>query len=281
MIDLLWILFLPLSMAIIQVQQGATTHEITLARTYKDLKTFKSDFLGKSKCYNLVFDKVTADELRHLPDDLYSELNKKQSLQIVEQCKEAGITSGGCKRALKMLFKSKDAIKEAQVNWLKDRDFDILGYDSEFIPLSVLCKKNLEYFVDRWSSPKPSHLVRKELQILELKQLIDNSEIENVKLKKKFLKNLHSQQSYEHWPKKLKTLAQNIGINSGSLNRNLGVSGSASEDSDSSESTDSDSEPSSAKGEEEEEEEEAVGRINRTRTRLPFMRRAAVLKRHL
>lgn len=217
--------------AVIQIQQGATTHDITLARPYKYLKDFKKELMGRNEYHNLCFSKITAEELGHLPDDLYMELNSVQVRQILDRYKEElakGVNPISFNNALQQLFASKGAKRSKQVNLLETDDIDAIGFNPSFIPMSLLDKRLFSYLIKRWSTSKLSALVMKELQSIDLKEMVRNRHCSSMRMKKVFFKNLHSQQTVEHWPGELKKKARDAGVSEYSLNKRLGVSHSRS-----------------------------------------------------
>ena len=272
------------ALSVIQIKQGATTHKIKLARPYSSLSEFRRELMGKNKYHNLDFTKVTAEELGHVPNDLFMELNELQARQIVDRYKEElarGVNPIEFINAMHQLFATKDAKKDLRVEWLTTADLDSFGFNPKFISLAVLPKKLLGHLIKRWSHKHVSAVVKKELQSIDLKELARNKSFSSVKAGKTFYKNLHSQQTVEHWPSSLKSKADRAGASRRYLNRDLGVS-SESDDDDEDLTTSSDEDDDSDDSEyESDEEDDFKGRKKPSRRRsgrnveLHNMRRAA------
>jgi hypothetical protein len=233
------------SFGVILIQQGATKAEIYLARPYTRLPEFRKDLLGKNGYHNLDFSKITADEVGHLPVDIYSEINELQAKQMIKRYQEdlaRGFNPVQFLNAFKETFGAECKRKGKTLEWLTTRDLDIFGYVPIFMPIRSLPGKLLCHLVKRWSVRKLTPLVEKELQLLDLKELVLNKQLGKTSIQKQFFLNLHSQQTVEHWPVNLKKLAAKSGVTPKSLNKNIGysrITSSVSDDDDSKSLSDS------------------------------------------
>lgn len=220
----------PRTLGVIQINQGATKAEVLLARQYKSFEDFRKDLMGKNKCHNLDFSKITADEIGHLPKEIYSRLNEVQARQIIDRYQEElakGINPVSFLNAMKEIFASKTAVDERKLDWLTEKDIDIFGFVPLFMPIDELPKSLYVHIIDRWSKSNISPAIRRELQFVNLKDLVENKHFETAKMSKKFFKNLHSQVTFEHWPKCLQNKSSKNGAPSSELNKDLGVSSSS------------------------------------------------------
>lgn len=235
------LLLFSLTRGIIQIKQGATTRNIELASPYSSLKQFRGELMGKNGYHNLNFERITSEEIGHLPKDLFLKLNERQVRQILE-CYKTELAKGhnpiSYTKALHHLFASKQAIKLKQVDFLDNQDIDAIGFNPDVLPIASLPKKLLSHLISRWSVKKMSAVVKKELQSLNLEELVKNKSLTVASPKKTFFENLHSQQTIEHWPRSLKQLSKRAGASESSLNRKLGVSRTGSSYSDSDSKTD-------------------------------------------
>lgn len=224
---LIYATLMPLVLGVIQIQQGRTKIAIDLARGFKKLSEFKRLLMGKNKYHNLNFKDIAGKDLNNLPRGIFLELNKLQVRHIVDRYKEEIANNADIEpfsNALKEIFASQEGMKYRLVNWLKPLDIESIGFVPSFIPIKVLSKTLTEHLIKRWSKSSVSPTMQRELEGIDLDELVKNKNFRSMKVEPRFFRNLHKVQPIEQWPKFLKEKSKKAGVKS--LNKDLGVSGS-------------------------------------------------------